>query len=117
MDKNALTAQELLNTCVLKYSLVKASPSPSDNLAYNFSSSLSFFGYVARVYDTRFQIVNNFEYKAGETEIYCSGWQTFTDLKPAYRHLDKLQKDLARCEKLYKTHLERKRLKKIKNDF
>lgn len=113
MTKTRLTAQELLNTCVLKYSLVKLQYSE----CYNLPSSLSFYGATVRFNDNKFYIVGDFEYTKGDTEIYCMGWKQFYFLEDATEHLDFLVDKVANYEKSYKSYLEHKRLKKIKNDF
>ena len=45
------------------------------------------------------------------------GWKQFYDIEDATKHLDFLVDKVANFEKLYKSYLEQKRLKKIKNDF
>jgi hypothetical protein len=114
MNKTRLTAQELLNTCVLKYSMVKLQYSSE---CYNLPSSLSFYGATVKFDDNKFYIVGDFEYSKGDTEIYCMGWKQFYYLEDATEHLDFLVDKVANFEKLYKSYLEHKRLKKIKNDF
>ena len=57
------------------------------------------------------------EYSKGDTEIYCMGWKQYYFLEEATEHLDYLLAKVAKCEKAYKSFLEEKRLKKIKNDF
>ncbi len=114
MTKDTLDAQELLNACVLKYSMVK------DGWVncYNLPSGLEFYGYTIKVDDNNnFLIVNDFEYTPGDSDVACLGWGRYTNLEDAYRHLDYLQGKLARFERNYKRHLETKRLKKIKDDF
>ena len=114
MAKDTLTAQELLNACVLKYSLVKM-----DWLnCYNFPSGLEFYGYTVKVDEHNdFLIVNDLDYTPGDSDIACIGWGRYTTLEDAYRKLDYLQGKLSRFERNYKRHLESKRLKKIKDDF
>ena len=45
MAKETLTAQELLNACILKYSMVKMEWVN----CYNFPSSLEFYGYTIKI--------------------------------------------------------------------
>lgn len=114
MDKETLTAQELLNACILKYSLVK------DDFVnwYNFPSGLEFYGYTVKVDDKdNFFIAGDFGYTTGDSEITCIGWEKYTTLKDAYKHLDYLLGKLSNFEQNYKKYLVSKRLKKIKNDF
>lgn len=114
MDKETLTAQELLNACILKYSLKK------DYYVnrYNFKSLLEFRGYIAKidVYNNFF-LVKDFEHSYSSNEVFCVGWSKYTTLEDAYKHLDYLLDKLARFERNYKRYLETQRLKKIKNDF
>ena len=114
MAKDTLTAQELLNACVLKYSLVKMDWGD----CYNFPSGLEFFGYTVKVDDKdNFFITGDFGYNTGDSDITCIGWGKYTTLEDAYRKLDYLQGKLSRFERNNKRHLETQRLKKIKDDF
>lgn len=113
MTKTRLTAQELLNTCVLKYSMVKQQYSE----CYNLPSSLSFYGATVKLTNDKFFIVDDLQYSKGDVEIYCLGWKQFYFIEDATEHLDFLVDKVSNFEKLYKYHLEQKRLKKIKNDF
>jgi len=114
MAKDTLTAQELLNACVLKYSLSKI----DGWNYYNFPSGLEFYGYTVKIDDhNNFLIVNDFEYTPGDSDIACIGWGKYTTLEEAYRKLDYLQNKLSRFERNHKNQLESKRLKKIKDDF
>lgn len=113
MSKTRLIAQELLNTCVLKYSMVKQQYSE----CYNLPSSLTFYGATVKFNNNKFYIVGDLQYSKGDTEIYCLGWKQFYYLEDATEHLDFLVDKVANFEKSYKSHLEHKRLKKIKNDF
>ena len=98
MAKDTLTAQELLNACVLKYSLSKVDGWD----CYNFPTGLELYGYTVKVDDhDNFLIVNDFEYTPGDSDIACIGWGKYTTLEDAYN----------------KRHLETQRLKKIKDDF
>ena len=114
MAKDTLNAQELLNACILKYSLVKMD---WDN-CYNLPSGLGFYGFTVKVEDhDNFLIVNDFVYTLGDSNISCIGWSKYKTLEDAYKHLDYLLAKLSRFERNYKRHLESQRLKKIKNDF
>lgn len=114
MAKDILTAQELLNACVLKYSLVKMDWDD----CYNFPSGLEFYGYTVKVDDhNNFLIVGDFKYTTGDSDISCIGWSKYTTLEDAYKHLDYLLAKLSRFERNNKRHLETQRLKKIKDDF
>lgn len=114
MAKDTLTAQELLNACILKYSLVKMDWVN----CYNFPSTIGFYGYTVKVDDKdNFFIVGDFEYTTGDSDITCIGWGKYTTLEDAYKHLDYLLAKLSRFERNNKRHLESKRLKKIKDDF
>lgn len=114
MDKETLTAQELLNACILKYSLVKMDWGD----CYNFPSTIWFYGYTVKVDDKdNFLIVEDFGYTTGDSDITCIGWGKYTTLEDAYKHLDFLQGKLSNFEQNYKKYLVSKRLKKIKNDF
>lgn len=114
MAKEILTAQELLNACILKYSLVKMDCGD----CYNFPSALEFYGYTVMVDDKdNFLIVGDFKYTTGDSDITCIGWAIYTTLEDAYRKLDYLLAKLSRFERNNKRHLESKRLKKIKDDF
>lgn len=114
MAKDTLTAQELLNACILKYSLVKMDWVN----CYNFPSGLEFYGYTVKVDDKdNFLIVNDFVYTLGDSDISCIGWSKYTTLEDAYRKLDYLLAKLSRFERNNKRHLETQRLKKIKDDF
>lgn len=114
MAKDTLSAQELLNACVLKYSLIKMEWTN----CYNLPSCLEFYGYTVKVDDHNdFLIVGDFEYTIGDSDVACLGWKKFTNLEDAYTQLDYLLAKLSRFERNYKRHLESKRLKKIKNDF
>ena len=114
MAKDTLTAQELLNACVLKYSLVKMDWVN----CYNLPSGLEFYGFIVRIDDKdNFFIVNDIEYTPGYSNISCIGWGKYTTLEDAYKHLDYLLDKLSRFERNYKRYLETQRLKKIKNDF
>lgn len=114
MSKDTLTAQELLNACVLKYSLSKIDCWNG----YNFQSCLELYGYTVMVDDhDNFLIVDDFEYTPGDNKIACIGRSKYTTLEDAYKHLDYLQGKLSRLERNYKRYLEYKRLKKIKDDF
>ena len=114
MAKTTLTAQELLNACVLKYSMVKMEWVN----CYNFPSGLEFYGYTVKIDDNNnFLVVRDFEYTPGDSDIACLGWNKYTTLEDAYRQLDFLYAKLSRFERNYKRHLEAKRLKKIKDDF
>lgn len=114
MAKDTLTAQELLNACILKYSLVKMDWDD----CYNFPSSIGFYGYTVKVDDKdNFFIVNDFKYTTGDSDITCIGWAIYTTLEDAYKHLDFLLAKLSRFERNYKRYLETQRLKNIKNDF
>ena len=114
MAKEILTAQELLNACILKYSLVKMDWGD----CYNFPSTIEFYGYTVKVDDKdNFLIVNDFKYTTGDSDITCIGGEKYTTLEDAYKHLDYLQGKLSRFERNNKRHLETQRLKKIKDDF
>ena len=114
MDKETLTAQELLNACILKYSLVETDWCDW----YNFPSTIGFYGYTVKVDDKdNFFIVGDFRYTTGDSEITCIGWSKYTTLKDAYKHLDYLLNKLSNFEQNYKKYIVSKRLKKIKNDF
>ena len=114
MAKDTLTAQELLNACVLKYSLVKMDWVN----CYNLPSGLGFYGFTVKVDDhDNFLIVKDFEYNLGDSDISCIGWSKYKTLEDAYKHLDYLLTKLSSIERKYKRYLESKRLKKIKNDF
>lgn len=114
MPKDTLTAQELLNACVLKYSLVKM----DWDGCYNFPSTIGFYGYTVKVDDKdNFFIVGDFKYNTGNYNISCLGWDKYTTLEDAYKHLDYLLAKLSRFERNNKRHLETQRLKKIKDDF
>lgn len=114
MDKETLTAQKLLNACILKYSLVKMDWGDW----YNFPSSIGFYGYTVKVDDKdNFFIVGDFGYTTGDSDITCIGWEKYTTLKDAYKHLDYLLGKLSNFEQNYKKYLVSKLLKKIKNDF
>ena len=114
MEKDTLTAQELLNACVLKYSLVEMDWVD----CYNLPSGLGFYGFTVKIDDKdNFLIVNDFVYNIGDSNISCIGWGKYTTLEDAYKHLDYLLDKLSRFERNYKRHLETQRLKKIKNDF
>ena len=114
MAKDTLNAQELLNACVLKYSMVKMECVN----CYNLPSSLEFYGYTVKIDEySNFLIVRDFEYTPGDSDIACIGWNRYTNLEEAYRHLDYLLAKLSRFERNYKKHLESKRLKKINDDF
>lgn len=114
MSKTQLTAQELLNACILKYSMVKN----NGINCYNFPTGLEFYGYTVKIDDNNnFMIVNDFEYTTGDSAIDCLGWCKYTTLEDAYKHLDYLLSKLSRFERNYKKYLETKRLNKIKNDF
>lgn len=114
MDKETLTAQELLNACILKYSLVKTDWCDW----YNFPSTIGLYGYTVKVDDKdNFFIVGDFRYTTGDSEITCIGWIKYTTLKDAYKHLDYLLGKLSNFEQNYKKYLVSKRLKKIKDDF
>ena len=114
MPKDTLTAQELLNACILKYSLVKMDCTN----CYNFPTGLEFYGYTVKIDDKdNFFIAGDFGYTTGDSDITCIGWGKYTTLEDAYKHLDYLLDKLSRFERNYKRHLETQRLKKIKNDF
>lgn len=114
MAKDTLTAQELLNACIIKYSLVKMDWGD----CYNFPSTIGFYGYTVKVDDKdNFFIVEDFKYTTGDSDITCIGWAIYTTLEDAYKHLDFLLAKLSRFERKYKKHLESKRLKNIKDDF
>lgn len=114
MAKDTLTAQELLNACILKYSLVKM----DWDGCYNFPSTIGFYGYTVKIDDKdNFLIVGDFKYTTGDSDITCIGWVIYTTLEDAYKHLDFLLAKLSSFERNYKRHLESKRLKKIKDDF
>lgn len=114
MAKDILTAQELLNACILKYSLVKMDWGDW----YNFPSTIGFYGYTVKVDDKdNFFIVGDFKYTTGDSDITCIGGEKYTTLEDAYRKLDYLFNKLSRFERNNKRHLESKRLKKIKDDF
>ena len=114
MPKDTLTAQELLNACILKYSLVKMDCTN----CYNFPTGLEFYGYTVKVDDKdNFFITGDFGYTTGDSDITCIGWGKYTTLEDAYRKLDYLFNKLSRFERNYKRHLETQRLNKIKNDF
>ena len=114
MPKDTLTAQELLNACILKYSLVKMDCTN----CYNFPSGLEFYGYTVKVDDKDiFFITGDFGYTTGDSDITCIGWGKYTTLEDAYRKLDYLLAKLSRFERNNKRHLETQRLKKIKDDF
>lgn len=113
MAKDTLDAQELLNACVLKYSLRDFGGG-----CYNFPSCLEFYGFTVTIdSNNNFLIVKDYENISGESDVSCIGWDKYTNLKAAYRQLDYLLSKLSRFERSYKKHLESKRLKKIKNDF
>ena len=114
MPKDTLTAQELLNACILKYSLVKMDCTN----CYNFPTGLEFYGYTVKIDDKdNFFIAGDFGYTTGDSDITCIGWGKYTTLEDAYKHLDYLLDKLSRFERNYKRHLETQRLKKIKDDF
>ena len=114
MPKDTLTAQELLNACVLKYSLVKMDCTN----CYNFPTGLEFYGFTVKIDDKdNFFITGDFGYTTGDSDITCIGWGKYTTLEDAYRKLDYLQGKLSRFERNNKRHLETQRLKKIKDDF
>ena len=114
MANETLNAQELLNACVLKYSLVKMDWVN----CYNLPSGLGFYGFTVKIDDKdNFLIVNDFVYNSGDSNISCIGWDRYTTLEDAYKHLDYLLTKLSLFERKYKRYLESKRLKKIKNDF
>lgn len=114
MAKDILTAQELLNACILKYSLVKMDWDD----CYNFPSTIGFYGYTVKIDDKdNFLIVGDFKYTTGDSNISCIGGEKYTTLEDAYKHLDFLQGKLSRFERNNKRHLETQRLKKIKDDF
>ena len=114
MPKDTLTAQELLNACILKYSLVKMDCTN----CYNFPTGLEFYGYTVKIDDKdNFFIAGDFGYTTGDSDITCIGWGKYTTLEDAYRKLDYLLAKLSRFERNYKRHLETQRLKKIKDDF
>ena len=114
MAKDTLNAQELLNACILKYSLVKMDWGD----CYNFPSTIGFYGFTVKIDDKdNFFITGNFGYTTGDSDITCIGWGKYTTLEDAYRKLDYLQGKLSRFERNNKRHLESKRLKKIKDDF
>ena len=114
MANETLNAQELLNACVLKYSLVKMDWVN----CYNLPSGLGFYGYTVKIDDKdNFLIVHDYEYTPGDSDITCIGWGKYTTLEGAYRKLDYLLAKLSRIERKYKRYLESKRLKKIKDDF
>ena len=114
MAKDTLTAQELLNACILKYSLVEMDWVD----CYNFPSTIGFYGFTVKIDDhDNFLIVNDFVYTLGDSNISCIGWDRYTTLEDAYKHLDYLLAKLSRFERNNKRHLESKRLKKIKDDF
>ena len=114
MPKDILTAQELLNACVLKYSLVKMDCTN----CYNFPTGLEFYGFTVKIDDKdNFFIAGDFGYTTGDSDITCIGWGKYTTLEDAYKHLDYLLAKLSRFERNHKRHLETQRLKKIKNDF
>lgn len=113
MEKDTLNVQELLNACVAMYSLSKI----DGWNCYNFPSSLEFCGYTVMI-DARnnFLIAKEFKYASSDT-VACVGWDVYTTLEEAYKHLDYLQSKLSRFERNHKNQLESKRLKKIKDDF
>lgn len=114
MPKDTLNAQELLNACILKYSLSKIDGWE----CYNLPSGLEFYGYTVKIDgNNNFLIVKDFEYTPGDSDVSCIGWDKYTTLEDAYKRLDYLQAKLSRFERNYKRHLESKRLKKIKDDF
>lgn len=114
MAKEILTTQELLNACILKYSLVKMDWGDY----YNFPSTIGFYGYNVKVDEKdKLFIVEDFKYTTGDSDITCLGWAKYTTLEDAYKHLDYLLAKLSSFELIYKRRLEAKRLKKIKNDF
>lgn len=114
MAKDTLNAQELLNACILKYSLVKMDWDD----CYNFPSTIGFYGYTVKVDDhNNFLIVGDFKYTTGDSDITCIGGEKYTTLEDAYKHLDYLLDKLSRFERNNKRHLETQRLKKIKDDF
>lgn len=114
MAKDTLNAQELLNACILKYSLVKMDWGD----CYNFPSTIGFYGYTVKVDDhNNFLIVGDFGYTTGDSDITCIGWEKYTTLEDAYRKLYYLLAKLSNFEQNYKKYLVSKRLKKIKNDF
>ena len=114
MAKDTLNAQELLNACILKYSLVKMDWGD----CYNFPSTIGFYGYTVKIDDKdNFFITGNFGYTTGDSDITCIGWGKYTTLEDAYKHLDYLLAKLSRFERNNKRHLETQRLKKIKDDF
>lgn len=113
MAKDTLTVQELLNACVLKYSLSKI----DGWNCYNFPSGLEFYGSTVMI-DARnnLLIAKEFEYTYSDA-VACVGWKVYTTIEEAYKHLDYLLAKLARFERNHKNQLESKRLKKIKDDF
>lgn len=114
MAKDILTAQELLDACVLKYSLI----STIGGGCYNFPSCLEFYGFTVTIdADNNLLIAKDYENTSGEQDVSCLGWNKYKTLKAAYTQLDYLQAKLSRFERNYKKRLESKRLKKIKNDF
>lgn len=117
MAKDTLTAQELLNACILKYSLVKMDWGDWGDW-YNFPSGVEFYGYTVKVDDKdNFFIAGDFGYTTGDSDITCIGGEKYTTLEDAYRKLDYLFNKLSRFERNNKRHLETQRLKKIKDDF
>ena len=117
MAKDTLTAQELLNACILKYSLVKMDWGDWGDW-YNFPSGVEFYGYTVKVdVKDNFFIAGDFKYTTGDSYITCIGGEKYTTLEDAYRKLDYLLAKLSRFERNNKRHLETQRLKKIKDDF
>ena len=113
MAKNTLDAQELLNACVSKYSLIKIG-----GACYNFPSGLEFYGFTVTIDShNNFLIARDYEYTPGDSDVSCLCWNRCTTLEDAYKQLDYLFAKLSRFERNYKKHLESKRLKKIKDDF
>lgn len=113
MSNDTLNAQELLNACISKYSLVKI----DGYNCYNFPAGVEFYGSTAMIDgNNNFWIVGDYGYNHNNT-VNCIGWNKYTTLEDAYKHLDYLLDKLSRFELTYKNQLESKRLKKIKDDF
>lgn len=113
MAKNTLSAQELLNACISKYSLRKI----DGWNCYNFPSCLKFYGSTVMIdSNNNFLVVNEIGHLP-PSGVTCVGWKEYTSLEDAYKHLDYLLDKLSRFERTYKNQLESKRLKKIKDDF
>ena len=96
MAKDTLNAQELLNACISKYSLVKM----DGYNCYNFPAGVEFFGSTVMINRNDLFIVRDYEYH--NDTVDCIGWNKYTTLKDACKHLDYLLDKLSRFELTYK---------------